>query len=63
MGVERVLIGPTQGMLDFIRRGKALGDATCCSLYVAVTRARASLAFAVADPSLFRMPKWVPGSD
>jgi DNA helicase II / ATP-dependent DNA helicase PcrA len=60
VGAERVLIGPTQGMLDFVRRGKALGDSGCCSLYVAVTRAAASVAFAVDDPSSFPLPAWLP---
>lgn len=60
MDVERVLIWPTKGVLDFLSHGKALGPTPCCSLYVAVTRARASVAFAVERPNDFSLPLWRP---
>jgi hypothetical protein len=58
MDVERVLIWPTGGATDFLRAGKMLGGIACCSLYVAVTRARASVAFAVDKPEDFPFPVW-----
>jgi DNA helicase-2/ATP-dependent DNA helicase PcrA len=58
MDVERVLIWPTGGVKDFLRSGKMLEGIACCSLYVAVTRARASVAFAVDKPADFPFPVW-----
>ena len=45
LSVPRVLIGPTAGMIDFLRKGKPMGEIPSCSLYVAVTRAMFSAAF------------------
>jgi hypothetical protein len=56
MSVERVLIGPTQPMVKFLRSGMALEDQAACSLYVAVTRARTSVAFVDDKPQSLRLP-------
>jgi DNA helicase-2/ATP-dependent DNA helicase PcrA len=63
MGVDRVLIGPTKGMVDFLQRGFKLDETPSCSLYVAVTRARASVAFVSDDPHGLGLPIWTPLSD
>jgi ATP-dependent DNA helicase UvrD/PcrA len=60
MDVDRVLMWPTEGVVDFLRKGKALDPTPCCSLYVAVTRARASVAFVVERPDKFSLPTWKP---
>jgi DNA helicase-2/ATP-dependent DNA helicase PcrA len=60
MGVDRVLIGPTKGMIDFLRKGFHLDQTPSCSLYVAVTRARMSVAFVSGDPSVLGLPVWTP---
>ena len=60
MEVERALIWPTKGVLDFLAKGKRLGPTPCCSLYVAVTRARASVAMVVDRPEDFELPVWKP---
>lgn len=44
---DRVIIFPTQPMLDLISTGKAMAEKSACSFYVAVTRARASVAIIV----------------
>ncbi len=56
--VERVLIWPTKGMLNFITDGKALDATPSCFLYVAVTRAQASVAIAVPSPTDCGLPAW-----
>lgn len=58
IGVDRVLIAPTGGQLAFLSRGAKLDDTPCCSLYVAVTRARHSVAFVADDPVALRLPVW-----
>lgn len=60
MSVDRVLIAPTGGQLAFLRQGIQLGDTPCCSLYVAVTRARHSVAFVADDPASLALPIWNP---
>jgi DNA helicase-2/ATP-dependent DNA helicase PcrA len=60
MGVDRVLIGPTQSVLKFLRKSTPLGDTPSCSFYVAVTRARASVAIVADDPGDLRFPIWTP---
>ncbi len=61
MDVERVLIWPTERMERFLDRGDELSGKACCDLYVAVTRARASVAFAVKKPDDVGLPVWRPG--
>ncbi len=58
MDVERVLVWPTGKMIEFLRDGKLLEGTRGCELYVAVTRARASVAFAVKQPGDFPLPVW-----
>ena len=58
MDAERVLIWPTKKVLDFIQHGKKLDATPSCSLYVAVTRARASVAFVVPTLSDCGLPVW-----
>jgi DNA helicase-2/ATP-dependent DNA helicase PcrA len=57
---DRVLIGPTAGMIDFLRMGKNLGEIPSCSLYVAVTRARFSVAFVADNPARLGLTVWTP---
>jgi DNA helicase-2/ATP-dependent DNA helicase PcrA len=63
MSVERVLIGPTAPMVNFLTRGTALEDQAACSLYVAATRARASVAFVHDRPQSLRLPVWRPSTE
>ncbi len=60
MDVERVLIWATERMERFLGDGTMLGGTPCCELYVAVTRARASVAFAVKRSEDFSLPVWRP---
>jgi len=57
---ERVLIAPTGVISDFLRLGKQLEDLAACSLYVAVTRARASVAFVSDVADTIDFPEWTP---
>jgi hypothetical protein len=63
MDVERVLIWPTARMEKFLHDGTPLDGTPCCELYVAVTRARASVAFAVSKPERCRLPVWPASPD
>lgn len=63
MSVDRVLIAPTGGQLAFLRQGTQLDDTPCCSLYVAITRARHSVAFVVDDPASLELPIWTRTPD
>jgi superfamily I DNA/RNA helicase len=56
--VPRVLVWPTAKMTAFLRDGTMLEDTGACELYVAVTRARSSVAFAVKKPQDFTLPAW-----
>ncbi|MFT0762126.1 AAA family ATPase [Actinomyces sp. F1_1611] len=49
---DRVIIYPTQPMLDLISTGKAMAAKSACSFYVAVTRARLSVAIIVDSKKL-----------
>jgi DNA helicase II / ATP-dependent DNA helicase PcrA len=60
LSVPRVLIGPTAGMIDFLRRGRQMGEVPSCSLYVAVTRAEFSVAFVADNPARLGQPVWTP---
>jgi DNA helicase II / ATP-dependent DNA helicase PcrA len=57
---DRVLIGPTVGMIDFLWKGKALDETPSCLLYVAVTRARFSVAFVADNPARLGVTVWTP---
>lgn len=56
---ERVLIYPTQPIIQFLTKGKALADQSACGLYVAVTRAVHSVAFVVPDPTATTLRPWL----
>jgi superfamily I DNA/RNA helicase len=60
LSVPRVLIGPTTGMIDFLRKGKPMGEIPSCSLYVAVTRAKFSVAFVADNPARLGLTVWTP---
>lgn len=55
---DRVLIYPTSTITKFLTNGTALAPKTACGLYVAVTRARHSVAFVVPDPSQTGLAHW-----
>jgi DNA helicase II / ATP-dependent DNA helicase PcrA len=59
-GADHVLIGPTAGMLEFLRSTTYQGETPSCSLYVAVTRARSSVAFVCSTPEDLKLPVWTP---
>ena len=56
--VDRVLIFPTGTVTDFLIKGRELKPQTACGLYVAVTRARHSVAFVLDDPSKSPLAVW-----
>lgn len=60
-GVQRVLIAPTVGMVKFLTKEAPLGEVAACALYVAVTRAQASVAFVLDRPETVELPEWAPG--
>lgn len=58
---DRVLIHPTKGIMDFIERGEPLKEGTAAKFYVAVTRARHSVAVVTATKSTATViPFWSP---
>jgi len=58
--VERVLILPTEPIRQLLRRGTPLTDESASKLYVAITRARHSVAFIVDSVVEYPQPAWVP---
>ncbi|PKQ30740.1 MAG: ATP-dependent exonuclease [Actinobacteria bacterium HGW-Actinobacteria-2] len=58
--VERVLIYPTKPIEAFLLTGALLADTSAARLYVAVTRAKHSVAFVVSDSSHHLLPRWTP---
>lgn len=58
MGADHVLVAPTAKMAEFVRLGSPLDASAACSLYVAVTRARHSLAFLSDKPEDLGLPVW-----
>lgn len=58
--VERVLIYPTKPMEAFLATTAPLVDKSSARLYVAVTRAKHSVAFVVSDSSRHSLPRWTP---
>jgi len=60
LSVPRVLIGPTTGMIDFLQKDKPMDETPSCSLYVAVTRARFSVAFVAENPTRLGLTVWTP---
>lgn len=57
---ERVLIVPTAVITNFIQNGVALEPSTAASFYVAVTRAKQSVAIVVDKPGSSNLPYWSP---
>ena len=57
---DRVIIYPTGPITAFLTEGTELKPKTACGLYVAVTRARYSVAFVVPDPSATALQPWSP---
>lgn len=59
---RRVVVFATKPIEDFLATGKLLSDSSACGLYVATTRAQASVAFAVKKPERCSFPIWRPGN-
>lgn len=59
---ERVLIFPTTTITAFLTNGTELKAKTACGLYVAVTRAKHSVAIVVPDPTATTLTPWDPAS-
>lgn len=59
---ERVLIYPTSTVTKFLTQGTELRPKTACGLYVAVTRAKHSVAFVVPEPSATSLMSWAAPS-
>lgn len=57
---ERVLIVPTQGIIDFIQSGQYLSPTPAASFYVAVTRAEQSVAIVIPDSGQSETSFWDP---
>jgi DNA helicase-2/ATP-dependent DNA helicase PcrA len=57
---DRVLIYPTAPITAFLANGSRLQPKSACGLYVAITRARHSVAFVVDRPEDVPLPLWRP---
>jgi DNA helicase-2/ATP-dependent DNA helicase PcrA len=57
---DHVLIYPTGPITRFLKGGSRLKDKSACGFYVAVTRARHSVAFVVDKPDSVPLPRWEP---
>ncbi|MER7244451.1 UvrD-helicase domain-containing protein [Kribbella sp. NPDC000426] len=57
---DHVMIFPPSTVAKFIAQGTSLADGTACGLYVAVTRARHSVAFVLADVEASGLEIWKP---
>ncbi|NKR80680.1 UvrD-helicase domain-containing protein [Rhodococcus hoagii] len=55
---DRVVIYPTKPITTFLTKGAALALKTACGLYVAVTRAKYSVAFVVPNPAATGLATW-----
>ena len=60
MTYERVLIIPTEPITKFIQSGTYLGPTPASSFYVAVTRAKQSVAIVLDDAGASALPFWQP---
>ena len=58
LSADRVLIAPTKPIVHYLRNGKRLEDLAACALYVAVTRARFSVAFVSDLGEKLGLPVW-----
>lgn len=62
LGREHVLIYPTAGMKKLLQQGAALDEQAAAYLYVAVTRAKQSVAFILEEAGVCEYPYWTaPG--
>lgn len=59
---ERVLIVPTDGIKRFLSKGEYLKELPASSFYVAVTRAKQSVAIVVPNTGSLNLPVWKPVS-
>lgn len=57
---ERVLIAPTKNIEGFLKKNVHLEATSAAAFYVAVTRAKQSLAFILDRPGVSGLPIWVP---
>jgi hypothetical protein len=55
---DRVLIYPTDPITKYLTDGTELKPKTACGLYVAVTRAKHSVAFVVPNPTATGLTPW-----
>lgn len=60
LGREHVLIYPTDGVKKLLQRGVPLDEQAAAYLYVAVTRAKQSVAFILDDAGASEYPYWTP---
>ena len=60
MTFERVLIIPTEPIKKFIQSGTFLGSISASSFYVAVTRAKQSVAIVLDVAGAAKLPIWQP---
>lgn len=58
--VDHVLIVPTAAILNFLSQGKLLEGRPACALYIAVTRAKHSVAFVIDDEPPGALTHWTP---
>ncbi|MNH26195.1 hypothetical protein D3C79_862290 [compost metagenome] len=57
---ERVLIVPTTKIEAFIKKNAGLESTSAAAFYVAVTRAKQSLAIVIDKPGVSTLPVWMP---
>ncbi|KPW38777.1 UvrD-helicase domain-containing protein [Pseudomonas syringae] len=57
---DRVLLAPTVNIENFIKKGTSLEAAAAAAFYVAVTRARQSLAIVIDKVGTSTLPVWAP---
>ncbi|PTR29105.1 DNA helicase-2/ATP-dependent DNA helicase PcrA [Rhodococcus sp. OK519] len=55
---DRVVVYPPKSVTDFLTKGTELKPKTACGLYVAVTRAKHSVAFVVQNPTATQLTPW-----
>jgi DNA helicase-2/ATP-dependent DNA helicase PcrA len=58
--VDHVLIFPTVGILEFLTKGLPLDGRPACALYIAVTRAKHSVAFIIDGEVPAGLTRWIP---
>ncbi len=58
LAAEHVLVWPTENIRSLIISGRALEPQPAAELYVAVTRARQSVAFVIEQPGTSAIPLW-----